>query len=208
MTQNKDPVLNPREKIIFKAIANNPNIHYNALKRLVVEKGKHMAKATFDKLAKGMVERKIVSHIKDGNKIRYFIMEMTNLDDYESFSLKYLELIERQLRMMEKKYAKLPLLDKIIHAVSISQGLLSSLNYYDLFAKLKPHPPFKYDKEIKDRYDKMLSKLLAITSTDSNSSIVNYYVMISTLHVVPLRGAELARWLKAKEEELKKRLGE
>ncbi|TSA18096.1 MAG: hypothetical protein D4R72_02825 [Nitrosopumilales archaeon] len=96
-----------REMAIVKEIQLHPNIHQNALKRLVVPK--HMAGKTFERTKKELVERRAIYLKKVGNQYHYTVAlgdpdssVKVNLDSF--FGL--LKDMTKELKEMEEKYPK------------------------------------------------------------------------------------------------------
>ena len=62
-----------RERIIFENIKDNPDLHHNALLKLVVPK--FMAKTTFEKTRNSLIEKEIIYVQSKGNMKFYHITE-------------------------------------------------------------------------------------------------------------------------------------
>ena len=60
-----------REKAILEEVQKNPNLHHNALLKLIVPK--HMAKTTFERTKNRLIEKNILSASQIGNKKFYSI---------------------------------------------------------------------------------------------------------------------------------------
>jgi hypothetical protein len=74
-----------RERTILEEIQKNPNLHHNALIKLLVPR--FMAKTTFEKTKNQLVEKNVLSVNQEGNKKFYQITE--------NYQKKYLQQIER-----------------------------------------------------------------------------------------------------------------
>ena len=54
-----------RERVVFETIKDNPDLHHNALIKLIVPK--FMAKTTFEKTRDSLLDKEIISVTKKGN---------------------------------------------------------------------------------------------------------------------------------------------
>lgn len=62
-----------RERIVFESIKNNPNLHHNALLKLIVPE--FMAKTTFEKTRNSLLKKEIISVETKGNMKFYYPVE-------------------------------------------------------------------------------------------------------------------------------------
>lgn len=75
-----------RERVILEEIQKNPNLHHNALIRLIVPK--FMAKTTFERIRNNLIEKKIINFTTKGNRKFYQIAE-----NYEEKSIHLIDRI-------------------------------------------------------------------------------------------------------------------
>ena len=114
-----------RERIIFENIQNNPNLHHNALLKLVVPE--FMAKTTFEKTRDSLLEKEIISVQNKGNMKFYHPTE-----DYELKSQQHIEQntnnsfhdLKLQIKRLETDFHHKNIDEKIIIANSLLRNLL------------------------------------------------------------------------------------
>lgn len=75
-----------RERTVMEHIRNNPNLHHNALVKMIVPK--FMAKTTFEKTRDSLVEKNLITVNTDGN-MKFYIPT----PNYESKTLNHFEKI-------------------------------------------------------------------------------------------------------------------
>ncbi len=73
-----------RERIVLESIKNNPNLHHNAVLKLIVPE--FMAKTTFEKTRDSLLENEIITVQTKGNMKFYHLTE-----NYEQKSQQHIE---------------------------------------------------------------------------------------------------------------------
>jgi len=106
---------------ILSVVKKKRGIHHNALKKIIVEEKKLMAKRTFDKLCKEMISKGILNIIPMGDNKKHYIIndivisKSTNFED--GFEI-YLKSFENKIKSLKQNYKKFP-----VHA---KQGFMTS----------------------------------------------------------------------------------
>lgn len=125
--QNAD---NQRISEIVLEINKNPGIHHNALRKIIVDEKKKMAKKTFDKLTKILRNNKTISIItQNDNKLHYVITTPTtkNKIDFDKEFEPYVKAIERKLPKLKKEYKLFPIQGKQSVMITALSNIFSGL---------------------------------------------------------------------------------
>lgn len=116
-----------RERVVFETIKDNPDLHHNALIKLIVPK--FMAKTTFEKTRDSLLDKEIISVTKKGNMKFY-----STVGNYEE---KFQHRIEKktnnsfhdlklQIKRLDTDYSHKDIDEKIFLANSILKNLIST----------------------------------------------------------------------------------
>jgi hypothetical protein len=127
-----------RERILLESIKNNPNLHHNALIKLIVPK--FMAKTTFEKTRDSLLEKEIISvHIK-GNMKFY-----RQTENYEQKSQQHIERstnnsfhdLKLKIKRLDADYQHKDVDEKIRIANSLLRNLLQTDNGFTILDSAK-----------------------------------------------------------------------
>jgi len=103
-----EPKNDERKAIILFEVGANPGIHHNALRKIIVDSKKKMAKKTFDKLTKEMREiGTLVTRSEGDNKIHYYVrLKNNSTKDFSEDVKFFFEVFENEIKLLKKKYKK------------------------------------------------------------------------------------------------------
>ena len=127
-----------RERIVLECIKNNPNLHHNALIKLIVPE--FMAKTTFEKTRDSLLEKEIISvHIK-GNMKFY-----RQTENYEQKSQQHIERstnnsfhdLKLKIKRLDTDYQHKDVDEKIRIANSLLRNLLQTDNGFTILDSAK-----------------------------------------------------------------------
>ena len=114
-----------RERIVLESIKNNPNLHHNALLKLIVPE--FMAKTTFEKTRDSLLEKEVITAQTRRNMKFYYPTE-----NYEEKSQHHVErstnstyhYLKLQIKRLDTDYSHKDVDEKIIIANSLLRNLL------------------------------------------------------------------------------------
>ncbi len=127
-----------RERVVLETIKNNPDLHHNALIKLIVPE--FMAKTTFEKTRDSLLEKEIISvHIK-GNMKFYHLTE-----NYEQKSQQHIERstnnsfhdLKLKIKRLDTDYQHKDVDEKIRIANSLLRNLLQTDNGFTILDSAK-----------------------------------------------------------------------
>ena len=127
-----------RERIVLETIKDNPNLHHNALLKLVVPE--FMAKTTFEKTRDSLVDKEIITIHTKGNMKFYQPTE-----NYEHKSQQYIERstnnsfhdLKSEIKRLDTDYSHKDIDEKIIIANSLLRNLLKTDNGFTILDSAK-----------------------------------------------------------------------
>lgn len=127
-----------RERIVLESIKNNPDLHHNALLKLIVPE--FMAKTTFEKTRDSLLEKEIIAVETRGNMKFY-----RSTENYEHKSLQQIERstnnsfhdLKSQIKKLETDYPHKDVDEKIIIANSLLRNLLRADNGFTILDSTK-----------------------------------------------------------------------
>ncbi len=127
-----------RERIVLESIKNNPDLHHNALLKLIVPE--FMAKTTFEKTRDSLLEKEIISVQNKGNMKFYHLTE-----NYEQKSQQHIEWatnnsfhdLKSQIKRLETDYPHKDVDEKITVANSLLRNLLQTDNGFTVLDSAK-----------------------------------------------------------------------
>ncbi len=127
-----------RERILVESIQSNPNLHHNALLKLIVPK--FMAKTTFEKTRDSLLEKEIIIVQTKGNMKFYFVTE-----NYEQKSQRRIERsttnsfhdLKLKIKKLDSDYPHKDVDQKIIIANSLLRNLLNTDNGFTILDSAK-----------------------------------------------------------------------
>ncbi len=177
-----------RERIVLERIHSNPNLHHNALLKLIVPE--FMAKTTFEKIRDSLLEKEIISVQTKGNMKFY-----CSTKNYEQKSQQHIERnttnsfhdLKLKIKKLDADYPHKDVDEKIIIANSLLRNLLNTDNGFTILDSAKNpkktlykdehltiqqliHHIFeviRHDKDFEIIFPTIVSYLGIITSKDS-----------------------------------------
>lgn len=137
-----------RERIVFESIKNNPDLHHNALLKLIVPK--FMAKTTFEKTRNSLLEKEIISVQNKANMKFYYPTE-----NYEHKSQQYIEQstnnsfhdLKLKIKKLDTDYPHKDIDEKITIANSLLRNLLQTDSGFTILDSLKNYKKTLYRDE-------------------------------------------------------------
>ncbi|MEK0318617.1 MAG: hypothetical protein QQN43_03495 [Nitrosopumilus sp.] len=127
-----------RERIVLESIKNNPDLHHNAVLKLIVPE--FMAKTTFEKTRDSLLEKEIITvHIRGNMKFYH------PTKNYEQKSQRHIERstinsfhdLKLQIKKLEIDYTHKDADEKIIIANSLLRNLLQTDNGFTILDSAK-----------------------------------------------------------------------
>ncbi len=127
-----------RERIVLECIKNNPNLHHNALIKLIVPE--FMAKTTFEKTRNSLLEKEIISVLIKGNMKFY-----RQTENYEQKSQQHIERstnnsfhdLKLKIKRLDTDYQHKDVDEKIRIANSLLRNLLQTDNGFTILDSVK-----------------------------------------------------------------------
>jgi len=127
-----------RERIVLQCIKNNPQLHHNALVKIIVPK--FMAKTTFEKARDSLLEKEIIFVEKKGN-MKFYVpthnyrekaqrhLEQNTNKTYHDLKLKF--------KRLDVDYPRKDIDEKILIATMLLQSLLQTDNGFTVLDSIK-----------------------------------------------------------------------
>jgi len=127
-----------RERVVLESIKNNPDLHHNALLKLIVPE--FMAKTTFEKTRDSLLEKEIIFVQTKANMKLYRLTE-----NYEQKSQQHIERntntsfhdLKSQIKRLETDYPHKDVDEKIMIANSLLRNLLQTDNGFTVLDSSK-----------------------------------------------------------------------
>ena len=166
-----------RERIVLDCIKNNPNIHHNALLKIIVPE--YMAKTTFEKTRNSLLEKDIVSVQKKGN-MKFYIPTL-------NYAVKFQQHIERitntsfhnlknHIKKLETDYQRKDVNEKITIANSLLKNILQTDNGFTFLDSIKnPHKTLYRDEHLE--IQQLIHSLFTIINNDKDHDTIYPTVM-------------------------------
>jgi hypothetical protein len=166
-----------RERTILEEIQKNPNLHHNALIKLLVPR--FMAKTTFEKTKNQLVEKNVLSVNQEGNKKFYQITE--------NYQKKYLQQIERithenyqnlqhQIKRVKENHEHKNVNEKVMIYVRLIKDLLHTDNGFTFLDSVK-NPKRTLYKDEHLSIQEMISKVYDIIIKAKDFKLIYTVVM-------------------------------
>lgn len=166
-----------RERIVLECIKNHPNIHHNALMKVIVPK--YMAKTTFEKTRDSLLEKEIVSVQKKGN-MKFYVLTL-------NYAIRFQQHIERitntsfhniknYIKKLETDYQHKDVNEKIVIANSLLKNILQTDNGFTLLDSNKNSKKTLYHDEHLE-IQQLIHKIFAIIHNDKDYDTIYPTVM-------------------------------
>ena len=166
-----------RERIVLDCIKNNPNIHHNALLKIIVPE--YMAKTTFEKIRDSLLEKQIISVQKKAN-MKFYIPTL-------NYAVRFQQHIERitntsfhnlktHIKKLETDYQHKDVNEKITIANSLLKNILQTDNGFTLLDSNKnPHKTLYRDEHLE--IQQLIHSLFTIIHNDKDHDTIYPTVM-------------------------------
>ena len=161
-----------RERVVLEQIQKNPNLHHNALIRLIVPK--HMAKTTFERIRNNLIEKNIINFTTKGNRKFYQITE-----NYEQKSIHLIERItisnfqhlKNKIKKFDGNFHHRDVNEKILSASDILRKLFQTDNGLTLLDSIKNSKKTLYKDEHLE-IQEMISCIFRYITKEDDSKIM------------------------------------
>jgi len=172
-----------RERIVLECIKVNPNLHHNALLKLIVPE--FMAKTTFEKTRNSLVEKEIITVQTRGNMKFYFPTE-----NYEQKSQQHIEQstinsfhdLKLQIKKLETNYPHKDVDEKIIIANSLLRNLLQTDNGFTVLDSAKnPKKTLYRDEHL--TIQELIHQVFEVIRHDNDFEII-FPTIVSYLRII------------------------
>ncbi|MEE8384247.1 MAG: hypothetical protein V3R39_04820 [Nitrosopumilus sp.] len=172
-----------RERILLESMQSNPNLHHNALLKLIVPK--FMAKSTFEKTRDSLLEKEIISVQIKGNMKFYFSTE-----NYEKKSQQHIERsttnsfhdLKLKIKKLDAEYHHKDVDEKIIIANSLLRNLLNTDNGFTILDSAKNQKKTLY-KDEHQTIQQLIHQIFEIIRHDKDFEII-FPTIISYLGII------------------------
>ncbi|KAF6244551.1 hypothetical protein [Nitrosopumilus sp. b2] len=161
-----------RERILLEHIKENPNLHHNALIKLIVPK--FMAKSTFEKTRDSLIDKEIIFVTSKSNMKFYHLTE-----NYEHKSSQHVEQttnnsfhdVKSQVNRLETDFPHKDIDEKIILANSLLRLLLQIDNGFTILDSVKnPKKTLYRDEHL--TIQQLIFKVFEIIRNDKDSELL------------------------------------
>ncbi len=165
-------VMYERERILLERIQSNPNLHHNALLKLIVPE--FMAKTTFEKTRNSLLEKEIISVRTRGNMKFYYSTE-----NYEHKSQQHIERsttnsfhdLKLKIKKLDADYHHKDVDEKIIIANSLLRNLLNTDNGFTILDSAK-NPKKTLYKDEHLTIQQLIHQIFEIVRHDKDFEII------------------------------------
>jgi len=172
-----------RERIVLESIKNNPDLHHNALLKLIVPE--FMAKTTFEKTRDSLLEKEIISVQNKGNMKFYHLTE-----NYEEKSQQHIEWstnnsfhdLKSQIKRLETDYPHKDVDEKITIANSLLRNLLQTDNGFTILDSSK-NPKKTLYKDEHLIIQQLIYHVFEVIRHDKDSEII-FPIIVSYLGII------------------------
>jgi len=172
-----------RERILLECIQSNPNLHHNALLKLIVPE--FMAKSTFEKTRDSLLEKEIISVQNKGNMKFYFMTE-----NYEHKSQQHIERsttnsfhdLKLKIKKLDADYPHKDVDEKIIIANSLLRDLLNTDNGFTVLDSAK-NPKKTLYKDEHLTIQQLIHQIFEIMRHDKDFKII-FPTIVSYLGII------------------------
>ena len=184
MSQNKPNVeIYERERIVLESIQSNPNLHHNALLKLIVPE--FMAKTTFEKTRDSLLEKEIISVHAKGNMKFY-----SPTENYEQKSQQHIERsttnsfhdLKFKIKKLDVDYPHKDVDEKIIIANSLLRNLLNTDNGFTILDSAK-NPKKTLYKDEHLTIQQLIRQIFEIVRHDKDFEII-FPTIVSYLGII------------------------
>ena len=175
-----------RERVVLEIIKNNPELHHNALLKLIVPK--FMAKTTFEKTRDSLVEKEILFVQLKGNMKFYSLAE-----NFEHKSFQHIERttnnsfhdLKSQIKRLDTDFPHKDIDEKIIIANFLLKDLLRTDNGFTVLDSVKnPKKTLYRDEHL--TIQQLIQKVFDVIRYDKDFEIILPSVISYMGFVMPI----------------------
>ena len=179
MTSQFEPkeIVFEREQVILEEIRKNPNLHHNALIKLLVPKW--MAKTTFEKIRDNLIEKNVLSIDLKGNKKFYSITEKKkkkSLQQIERITHANYQNLQHEIKRSKDDFHHKDVTEKISFSVRLLRELLQTDNGFTILDSIK-NPKKTLYKDEHLEIQEMISEIFKVITNDRDFELVYPTVM-------------------------------
>ena len=172
-----------RERILLESMQSNPNLHHNALLKLIVPK--FMAKTTFEKTRDSLLEKEIIFVQTKGNMKFY-----CSTENYEHKSQQHIERsttnsfhdLKLKIKKLDADYHHKDVDEKIIIANSLLRNLLNTDNGFTILDSAK-NPKKTLYKDEHQTIQQLIHQIFEIIRHDKDFEII-FPTIVSYLGII------------------------
>ena len=161
-----------RERVVLECIKNNPELHHNAVLKLIVPE--YMAKTTFEKTRDSLLAKDIITVKMNGNMKFYFPTE-----NFEHKSQQHIEQntnnffhdLKTQIKRLDTDFPHKDIDEKIKIANSLLRDLMKTDNGFTILDSAKNHKKTLYRDEHLT-IQQLIHEVLEIVRNDKDFEII------------------------------------
>ena len=172
---NEDKI--ERERIVLEHIMKNPDLHHNALLKLVVPE--FMAKTTFEKTKNAMLEKNVLSLVQNGNMKIYNVTEnykKKSSQQMERISHADYQTLQHEIKRANEDFHHKDVTEKISLSIRVIRQLLQTDNRFTILDSTK-NPKKTLYKDEHQTIQEMISKIFEVITNDRDFELVYPTVM-------------------------------
>ena len=166
-----------RERIVLDLIKKNPNLHHNALLRLVVPE--FMAKTTFEKTKNVLLDKNLLTLEQIGNMKFYRAAEnykIKSSQQMERISHENFQTLQHEIKRTDEDFHHKDITEKISLSVRLLRGLLQTDNSFTILDSTK-NPKKTLYKDEHQTIQEMISKVFEVITNDKDFELIYPTVM-------------------------------
>lgn len=172
-----NPELYERERIVLDCIKNNPNIHHNALLKIIVPE--YMAKTTFEKTRNSLLEKQIISVQKKAN-MKFYVPTLNYTTRFqqhiERITNTSFHNLKNHIKKLETDYQHKDVNEKITIANSLLKNILQTDNGFTILDSNKnPHKTLYRDEHLE--IQQLIDRLFTIIHNDKDFDTIHPTVL-------------------------------
>jgi len=166
-----------RERAILEEVQNNPNLHHNALIKLIVPK--YMAKSTFERTKNRLIEKNILSVSQIKNKKIYHLTknyQKSSLQLIERMAHENYQALQHEIKRAKENFHHKDVTEKICLSVHLLRRLLQTDNGFTVLDATK-NPKKTLYKDEHLEIQEMIFGIFKVITNDKDFELVYPTVM-------------------------------
>ena len=180
-----NPTLYERERIVLEFIKNYPDVHHNALLKMIVPK--YMAKTTFEKTRNSLLEREVISVRKKGNMKIYVLTlnyEQKSQHHIERLTTTAFHNLKNHIKKLETEYRHKDVNEKITIANSLLKNILQTDAGFTILDSIKnPKKTLYHDEHL--TIQQLIHEVFKIIYSDKDYDTINCTIMSHLWSIIP-----------------------